>query len=447
MKWITPKSPEYDESRTLFNAMIDRRPVVIAPCSTPADVAEALQHAKDHGLAVAVRAGGHSVAGMSLNDGGLVVDVRPMKSISVDPESRTVKAGAGLTCGEFDRATQEHGLALTGGRVSTTGLAGFTLGGGSGWLERAFGFACDDLISVDLVTATGEQVTASGQENPELFWALHGGGGNFGIATSFTFGLHELGPSVHAGVMLWPRDAAAEVSRGYRELALTAPNQECATLVYLTAPPEPGIPPEMAGKMAVAVVYAYAGDAAEGAEHAKPYRGLKPAVDLVAGTSYADFQCSLDDPPGKYNYWSADYHDELSDAALDVIIESARNLPGPSSQQLIAHWGGAVGGPAAAATPLLNRHASWVSHPFGLGDTPEGGQDAKAWVKQFRQDIAPFATGGVWLNFIGDEGQDRVRAAFGAENYARLARVKRDFDPENTFRGNQNILPAQQPPA
>lgn len=442
MKWITPVDPGYDESRTLFNAMIDRRPAVIAPCGDAADVAEALQYAKDYSLAVAVRAGGHSVAGMSLNDGGLVIDVRPMKSVSVDPAARTVTAGAGLTCGEFDRATQQHGLALTGGRVSTTGLAGFTLGGGSGWLERAFGFACDDLISVDLVTASGEQVTASAAENPELFWALHGGGGNFGVATSFTFGLHRLGPTVHAGLMLWPGDAAQEVSRGYRELALAAPNEECATIAYLTAPPEPFVPPVMVGKMAVGVVYVYAGDAAEGAEHAKPYRGLGPAVELLEDTGYADFQCSLDDPPGKYNYWTADYHDELPDAALDVIIESAHNLPGPSSQLLVPHWGGAVGGPAAAATPLRHRNSSWVTHPFGLGDTPAGGQEAKAWVKRFRQDIAPYANGGVWLNFIGDEGQDRVRAAFGEENYSRLARVKREFDPENTFRGNQNIRPA-----
>lgn len=360
MKWITPADPGYDESRTLFNAMIDRRPAVIAPCSTPADVAEALNYARDHNLAVAVRAGGHSVAGMSLNDGGLVIDVRPMKSVSVDPDACTVTAGAGLTCGEFDRATQQHGLALTGGRVSTTGLAGFTLGGGSGWLERAFGFACDDLVSVDLVTASGEQVTASAAENPELFWALHGGGGNFGVATSFTFGLHRLGPTVHAGLMLWPGDAADDISRGYRELAIAAPNEESATILYVTVPDEPGMTPDLVGKMAVAVVYLYAGNAAEGAEHAKPYRDLKPAVDLVVDTGYADFQCSLDDPPGKYNYWSADYHEELSDAALDVIIDSARHLPGPSSQQMVAHWGGAVGGTGAAATPLLNRNASWV---------------------------------------------------------------------------------------
>ena len=442
MKWIKPDSPDYDEARTLFNAMIDRRPAVIAQCATPADVAEALKYARDNNLAVAVRAGGHSVAGMSLNDGGLVVDVRPMKSARVDPEARTATVGAGLTCGEFDRATQEHGLALTGGRVSTTGLAGFTLGGGSGWLERAFGFACDDLISVDLVTAAGEQVTASAQENPELFWALHGGGGNFGVATSFTFGLHRLGPKVHAGLLMWPGDAATELSRGYRELALAAPNEESATLIYAMAPAEPFVPPDLVGKMAVYVVYVFAGDAEEGKEHARAYRELGPVVDLVEDTDYADFQCSLDDPPGKYNYWSADYHDELTDDALDVIIDSARRLPGPSSQQLIAHWGGAVGGPAAAATPLLNRGASWVSHPFGLGDDPQGGQEAKAWVKQFRQDISPYATGGVWLNFIGDEGQARIRAAYGDENYNRLAQVKRQFDPDNTFRGNQNILPA-----
>jgi len=442
MKLVRPGHPEYDETRKLFNAMIDRHPAVIAQCADPADVAEALAYARTHGLHVAVRAGGHSVAGMSTNDGGLVVDVRPMKSVRVDPEARTATVGAGLTCGEFDRATQEHGLAITGGRVSTTGLAGFTLGGGSGWLERAFGFACDDLISVDLVTAAGERVTASAWENPELFWALHGGGGNFGVATSFTFGLHQLGPKVHAGVLMWPGDAAAELSRGYRELAEAAPDEESATLIYGIAPAEPFVPADMVGKMAVFVVYAFAGDTEEGREHAKAYRELGPVVDLVEDTDYADFQCSLDDPPGKYNYWSADYHDELSDGALDVIIESARSLPGPSSQQLIAHWGGAVSGPAAAATPMLNRSANWVSHPFGLGDTPRGGQEAKAWVKRFRQDISPYVTGGVWLNFIGDEGQARIRAAYGDENYNRLAQVKRQFDPGNTFRGNQNILPA-----
>jgi FAD/FMN-containing dehydrogenase len=442
MKWIRPDSPDYDESRKLFNAMIDRRPAVIAQCSTPGEVAEALQHARDNELAVAVRAGGHSVAGASMNDGGLVVDVRPMKSISVDPEQQTVSVGAGVTWGEFDRATQEHGLAVTGGRASTTGVAGFTLGGGSGWLERSFGFACDNLLSVDLVTASGEKVTASERENPELFWALHGGGGNFGVATNFTFRLHELGPTVQAGLMLWPGDAANEVSRSYKELALAAPDAVGTALVCLTAPPEPFVPPELVGQMAVGMAYLYAGDAAEGAEHARPFRDLGPAVDLVGEMNYADFQCMIDDPPNKHNYWSADYHDELTDDALDVMVEAAQHLPGGHSQLILARWGGAVGGPAAAETPLQNRSANWVTHPFGLGDTPEEGQEARAWVKHFRHDIAPYATGGVWLNFIGDEGQARIQAAYGNDNYVRLSQVKREFDPDNVFRGNQNIPPA-----
>jgi len=442
MKWVRPDSTDYDETRKLFNAMIDRRPAVIAQCADAADVADALAYARDNSLDVAVRAGGHSVAGMSTNDDGLVVDVRPMKSITVDRENQTVAVGAGVNWGEFDRATQEHGLATTGGRASSTGVAGFTLGGGSGWLERSFGFACDNLLSVDLVTAAGERVTASAQENPELFWALHGGGGNFGVATGFTFRLHELGPTVQAGLMLWPGAASADLARAYRDLSLAAPDAVGSALVYLTAPPEPFVPEDMVGKQAVGLAYLYAGDPAAGAEHAAPFRELGPAVDLVGDMNYADFQCMIDDPPNLYNYWSADYHDELPDAALDVIVDSARNLPGAHSQQLVARWGGAVAGPAAAGTPLQNRGAKWVTHPFGIEETPEGGQAAKAWVKRFRQDIAPYANGGVWLNFVGDEGADRVRAAFGEDNYARLARVKREFDPGNVFRGNQNILPA-----
>ncbi len=441
MRWVRPEHPEYDEVRKLFNAMIDRRPAVIAQCGTPADVAEALQYAGDHQLAVAVRAGGHSVAGMSTNDGGLVVDVRPMKAITVDPATRTVTAGAGVTWGEFDRATQVHGLASTGGRASTTGVAGFTLGGGSGWLERSYGFACDNLLSVDLVTASGERITASGQENLDLFWALHGGGGNFGVATSFTFQLHELGPLVYAGLLLWPGDAATDIAHGFREIALAAPDAVGTSLVYLVAPAEPFVPADMVGKMAAGVAYLYAGDPAEGVEQAAPFRKLGPAVDLVSGMGYADFQCMIDDPPDLYNYWSADYHAELSDEAIDIIVDSARQLPGPHSQQLVVRWGGAVasGGPA---TPLRNRDANWVTHPFGLAETREGGQKAREWVKKFRHHIAPYATGGVWLNYVGDEGEGRIRAAYGDDNYARLARVKAEFDPHNVFHGNQNIRPA-----
>jgi FAD/FMN-containing dehydrogenase len=285
-------------------------------------------------------------------------------------------------------------------------------------------------------------VTASAAENPELFWALHGGGGNFGVATSFTFQAHRLGPVVHAGVWLWPGEEATDITRAYRDLALAAPDSVGLAMLYLTAPPEPFVPEHLVGKMAVVIGYVYAGDPEEGSEHARPFRELRPAVDLVGDTPYAEFNGALDDPPDHYNYWSADYHNELPDEALDLFVDSARNLPDATSQQLIARWGGAVGGTAGAATPLINRDAAWVSHPYGISPTPEEGQLAKAWVKDFRQKIAPYATGGVWLNFIGDEGRDRIRAAFGNANYARLARVKRDFDPQNVFQGNQNILPA-----
>lgn len=442
MEWVRPEDTAYDETRKLFNAMIDRRPAVIARCAGAADVAEALEHARANMLDVAVRAGGHSVAGMSTNDGGLVVDVRPMKSITVDPDNRTVTVGAGVTWGEFDRATQEHGLASTGGRASTTGVAGFTLGGGSGWLERSYGFACDNLQSVDLVTADGDRVTASAVENPELFWALHGGGGNFGVATGFTFGLHDLGPTVHAGIMLFRGEDAPDLARAYRDISLKAPDAVGTALVFLTAPPEPFVPEDMVGKPAVGLAYLYAGDPAAGAEEAAPFRALGPAVDLVGDMDYTAFQCMIDDPPDLYHYWSAEYHDELPDTALDVIVDAASRLPGPHSQHLVARWGGAVAGPAAAQTPLQNRGAQWVTHPYGMEASAAAAEEAKAWVKQFRRDIAPYANGGVWLNFVGDEGRDRVRAAFGEENYGRLARVKREFDPENVFRGNQNILPA-----
>lgn len=442
MEWVRPEDTAYDETRKLFNAMIDRRPAVIARCAGAADVAEVLAHARANRLDVAVRAGGHSVAGTSTNDGGLVVDVRPMKSIQVDPDNRTVTVGAGVTWGEFDRATQEHGLASTGGRASTTGVAGFTLGGGSGWLERSYGFACDNLLSVDLVTADGDRVTASAVENPELFWALHGGGGNFGVATGFTFGLHELGPTVHAGIMLFRGEDAPDLARAYRDISLKAPDAVGTALVFLTAPPEPFVPEDMVGKPAVGLAYLYAGDPAAGAEEAAPFRALGPAVDLVGDMDYTAFQCMIDDPPDLYHYWSAEYHDELPDAALDVIVDAASRLPGPHSQHLVARWGGAVAGPAAAQTPLQNRGAQWVTHPYGMEASAAAAEEAMAWVKQFRRDIAPYANGGVWLNFVGDEGRDRVRAAFGEENYGRLARVKREFDPENVFRGNQNILPA-----
>ena len=260
MDLISPDDPRYEEARVVFNAMIDKRPAVIAVCTSPADVVDALALADRERYEVAVRAGGHSVAGMSVNNGGIVIDVRSMNTTEVDPGARQIRVGAGATWGEFDRATQEHGLATTGGRVSTTGVAGLTLGGGSGWLERRFGLTCDSLIAVDLVTADGRQVTASEDENPELFWALHGGGGNFGVATSFVFRLHPVGPLVTAGLMIWPGDAAADVARLYRDIAHDAPDELGSGLVFLTGPPEEFIPVHLQGATVVGVAALWSGD-------------------------------------------------------------------------------------------------------------------------------------------------------------------------------------------
>lgn len=442
MDVISPGDPRYDEARALFNAMIDKRPAVIAGCATPEDVADALDLARREGYEVAVRAGGHSVAGMSTNDGGLVVDVRPMKHVEVDPTTRQARVGAGVTWGEFDRAAQEHGLATTGGRVSTTGVAGFTLGGGSGWLERSHGLACDNLVSVDLVTADGRQVTASEDENPELFWGLHGGGGNFGVATSFVFRLHPVGPIVTAGLLLWPGEAATDVARLYRDVAGTAPDELGSGLVVITGPPEEFVPPHLQGQTLVAVVGMWDGDIDDGADAMAPLRALAPEVDLVGPMPYTDFQCLIDDPPGMRNYWSAEYHDEFPDAALDVFVKYGFERQSPLAQQILFPWGGAVARVPEDATPMTKRSARWITHPFAVWEDPADTDRNVEWARAFRRDIARYTNGGVYLNFVGDEGQDRVRAAYGDEKYGRLATLKREWDPGNVFRGNHNVRPA-----
>lgn len=438
---VTRDDARYEEVRSIFNRMIDKRPAVIARCASPSDVTEALSLARRDGYDVAVRAGGHSVAGMSLNEGGLVIDVRPMKDIRVDPDASRVRVGAGVTWGEFDRATQQHGLATTGGRVSTTGVAGLTLGGGSGWAERAFGLTCDNLISVELVTADGRQVKASEDENAELFWALHGGGGNFGVATSFEFRLHPLGPTVTAGLMLWPGDAASHVVRAYRDYGFTAADEFGSGLVFITGPPEEFVPAHLQGTTVVAVVALWTGDVSDGAEAMKPLRALAPEVDLVGPMPYAEFQCMLDDPPGRNNYWSADYHDSFPDEALDVFVKYGFERQSPLTQQILLPWGGAVARVAEDATPMTNRNVSWITHPFAVWEDDSDNEKNIEWARSFRRDIARYASGGIYLNFIGDEGEDRVRAAYGETKYRRLSVIKGEWDPTNIFKGNQNIKP------
>jgi FAD/FMN-containing dehydrogenase len=442
LELISRHDARYDEVRAVFNAMIDRHPAVIARCATPADVASALDLAARERLPVAVRAGGHSVAGMSVNDGGMVIDVRPMKDITVDPARRTAKAGAGVTWAEFDAATQEHGLATTGGRVSSTGIAGFTLGGGSGWAERKFGLACDNLISVDLVTADGRRITASETEHPDLFWALHGGGGNFGVATALEYELHPLGPTVLAGLLVWPEEAGRDVARVYRDLAADAPAELGSGLVFITGPPEEFVPADPQGKTVAGMALLWAGDPAEGQDAIKPFLDLQPAVNVVGPMPYTGFQQMIDQPAGLRNYWSANYHDDFDDDALDVFVRYGSDRQSPLTQQILLPWGGAVADRADSDTPLSNRSVRWITHPFAVWeDTADDGANI-AWAQAFGRDIAKHTNGGVYLNFIGDEGQERVRAAYGQANYHRLAGIKAAYDPANLFRGNQNIQPA-----
>jgi FAD/FMN-containing dehydrogenase len=443
-KLIRPVDGDYDEARTLFNSMIDRRPELIAQCPTPADVAAALAYGQEQGLEIAVRSGGHSVAGMSLCDGGLVIDVRPMKSVEVDPEARTARAGAGCTWAEFDRATEQHGLATTGGRVSSTGVAGLTLGGGSGWLERKYGLTCDNLVAVELVTADGSRVIASESENPELFWALHGGGGNFGVATSFTFRLHPVGPDVYAGLLLFDAGKGRDLLRLTRDVMVDAPEELGPAIAYLTVPPEDELPAELHGKLVSAIALCWSGKIDEGERVVQPFRDLGPLVDMLGPARYADFNCSIDDPPGHRNWWTAEYVRDVTDEAIDAIHEHGLATPSPGpAQTFIVPWGGAVARVGEDETPLTQRDATWVVHPFALWESPDDDDAVIGWAKGFRDDVARFSSGGVYLNFIGDEGQDRVRAAFGDEKYARLQAIKAEYDPDNVFRGNQNIKPAE----
>jgi FAD/FMN-containing dehydrogenase len=416
---------------------------VIAQCAGPEDVAAALRLGRERGLEITVRAGGHSVAGTSLCDDGLVIDVRPMRQVEVDPARRTARVGAGCTWSELDRATQEHGLATTGGRVSSTGVTGLTLRGGSGWLERRHGLTCDNLVSVELVTADGAPITASEDEHPELFWALHGGGGNFGVVTALTFRLHPVGPEVLAGLLLYGAERGHDLLRLTRDFMADAPDEFGPALAYLTVPPEEELPAHLHDRLAAAIVLCYTGPVADGERLVEPFRALGPEADLVGPVAYADFQCSIDDPPGHRNWWTAEYLHEVTDEAIDVIHAHALRTPTPApAQSFIVPWGGAVARVGEDQTPLTQRDATWVVHPFALWADPADDAAVIGWARGFRDAVRPFASGGTYLNFIGDEGEDRVRAAFGEQKYRRLTAIKARYDPGNVFRGNQNIKPA-----
>jgi FAD/FMN-containing dehydrogenase len=438
-----PGDPEYADTCTLFNSMIERRPALVVHASSPDDVAAALALARERGLEVAVRAGGHSVAGVSLIDDGLVIDVRGMTDITIDPERRIGRIAAGVTWAQLDRATQPYGLATTGGRVSSTGVAGLTLGGGSGWLERKHGLACDNLVAVELVTAAGEQVRASEDEHPDLFWALRGGGGNFGVATAFEFRLHPLESEVFAGLALYPAERGRELLALYRDVMLAAPEELSLAAGYLTAPAEPDIPEHLHGRLVVAIIGMYAGPVADGEAALAQVRAFgPPEVDFFGPIAYADFQCMIDDPPGYRNWWTAEHLTDLPEPAIDAIARRSEELPPGPAQLFIVAWGGAVARVGADASPLAGRGAAFVVHPFALWEDPADDERMIGWGRAFREDLREYTTGDVYLNFIGDEGPARVKAGYGPRAYERLARVKREWDPESIFRASGYVAPS-----
>jgi FAD/FMN-containing dehydrogenase len=444
---VVPGEDAYDEARAVWNGMIDRRPAVIARCSSVADVQAAVNFARENELTVAVRCGGHSACGYGTCDDGIVIDLSAMKAIEVDPVAATARADGGLTWGEFDAATQEHNLAVTGGRFSTTGIAGLTLGSGSGWLERKCGLTADNLLSVELVTADGGLLTASAEENPELFWGIRGGGGNFGIVTSFTYRLHDVGPLVYGGLMAAPLERAADTLRFMREWFEDAPEDLGAAMAFISAPPEPFVPQEMHFQPCVGMVVCWTGDMEEGERVVAPLREvMQPAVDMVQPMPYTALQSMLDagGPKGIRGYMKAEFMDDMSDEALETLVRHGSNRAGPMAQLLVEPMGGAIGRMGEDDTALGRRDVKWCYHALAMWMEPdqETADAQTAWARELADEMRPHTTDGVYLNFTSDEGDERVRATYGPEKYARLVALKDQYDPGNVFRLNQNIRPS-----
>src|SRR3954447_946739 len=442
---IGPDDNGYETARLVVNTMIDKRPALIARCESVQDVAAALAYARREELDVAVRAGSHSSPGFRTTDGGIVIDLSPLKAIHVDPTRRIAWVQPGVLWGELDAATQEHGLAVTGGRVSSPGVAGFTLGSGSGWLERKMGLAADNLRAARVLTADGAFVTASETENPDLFWALRGGGGNFGIVIEFEFALRPVGPLVLGGLMLWPRDRARDVMQAYRDVMIDAPDALGGGLVLMSAPPLPTVPLELQGRPAVGVLVVYAGAPDRGAAHIAPLRALNPTVDAVQPMPYTAVQSMLDGPGDKIKmrgYYRFSFIDTLTDGAIDAILASANSAPSTLSGVLLQPLGGAFGRVGEMETALGHRDADWGIQVLAQWLEPERDTSNRGWVRAFTDALSPWARSAGFPNFIAEAGDaEGVRGAYGAERYGRLVEIKDRWDPDNVFRLNHNIQP------
>jgi FAD/FMN-containing dehydrogenase len=439
---ILPGDAAYDEARSVWNGMIDRRPALIARCAGTSDVIAAVRFARSEGLTVAVRGGAHNVAGNATCDGGLVIDLSPMKGAQVDPQARTVRAQGGLTWGELDRETQAHGLATTGGLVTSTGIAGFTLGGGIGWLMRKHGLACDNLISAELVTAEGQIVRASETDNAELLWGLRGGGGNFGIVTEFEYKLHPVS-QIMGGMLAWPADAGRDVLRFWRDWTADTPDELCTLAAYLYAPPEPFVPEEVVGQLIFALACFHLDPEGSAEDDLRPLRELGPAVDVVGPMPYTAIQGMFDAgvPRGSRNYWRSGYVNDLTDEAIDAIVAHTANLPAPLGQLHVHQMGGAMSRVPSGATAFGSRDAGFLMNYIGLWlDPAEDGKNA-AWVRAASEAMAPYGTGTRYVNFLADEGEAGVRSAYESEAFSRLQGLKSHYDPTNFFHLNQNIQP------
>lgn len=441
---LRPCDERYEEARAIWNGAIRRRPALVASCTGAADVLAVLRFARDRGLEISVRGGGHAVAGHALCDGGVLIDLSPMTAVRVDPESRTARAGGGALWSHVDRETQALGLAVTGGIVTHTGVGGLTLGGGIGHLMRKLGLTIDNLRSCDVVTADGRLVVASADAHEDLFWGLRGGGGNFGIVTSFEYDVHPVGPTVLAGMLLYPLDAAAEVLAYFRDYVAGAPDEVGILGNLRLAPPLPVVPPRLHGKPVVAIVVCYAGAVEDGAKEFEELRRFAtPALDTIAPKPYLAHQAMLDAafPHGRGYYWKSCALPPLTDEMIDVLTRQAGKITSRFSAMPLFTLGGAVARVPEDATAFPNRKAQHNVNIVGAWDMNDPDPERHvAWVRQTWEAMQPFSTGG-YVNFMSDEPADRLRAVYGPEKYARLVALKRRYDPENVFRHNQNITP------
>jgi FAD/FMN-containing dehydrogenase len=442
---ITAEDTGYDQARAVWNGVIDRFPRLIARCRGTADVIAAVRFAREQDLEIAIRGGGHNVAGTAVCDDGIVIDLSAMRAVEVDPAGRKARVQGGALWGDVDHETQVHGLATTGGIVSHTGVAGLTLGGGLGTLMRKHGLTVDNLLAADVVTAEGEQVHASDDEHPDLFWALRGGGGNFGVVTSFEFRLHPVGPVVLSGPLLWEATDTDRVLRLYRDFIDDAPDELGTIVRFGTAPPLPDIPEDLHWRPVMIVSVCWSGSVADGDEVLRPLREHgAPLLDLVGPTPYVDYQSGVDSTVqhGWNYYWKSTHLPELSDALIDVIAEQAFDASSPRSYAVIFHLGGAVSRVAEGATAFGNRKASHAMTMDGVWQSGEDhGEHDTAWVQRFYSALDRFRAG-VYVNFLaGDERPDRIREAYGDDVYERLRDVKTKYDPGNVFHHNQNIRP------